>query len=303
MEDPVKMEESSPRVEENTKQKEEKLTKSSSSEQQPQPVLGKRVSKKTEVLNISTLKAKNGDDKEDRKTSHSGTGISLADYEYFNEQLSKLKGDSEVLKGLHTILYNTPGKKSEIKKHFRIFNGFSKDMKTDKLEEITEKVIEKKKLWTVTNLKTALSLFGCEKSGDREELAKRLISYLAKPEILKKAGSSGGIKKSSSKKRKASSSSSAKNRKDGKPKKKRAPSAFILFGQDHREEIKQSNPSASFGEIGKLIGNAWNSLDEKEKKVMNWFIGLSITDAALTLFHSFPFFLSSFFSSSLGLGR
>jgi hypothetical protein len=272
MEDPVKMEESSPRGE-------QKKEKTSSSELQQQPALGKRVSKKTEILNISTLKARNDDDKDDRKTSHDGSGISLSEYDYFNEQLSKLKSDSEVLKGLHTILYNTPGKKSEIKKHFRIFNGFSKDMKTEKLEEIAEKVIEKKKLWTVTNLKTALSLFGCEKGGDREELAKRLVAYLAKPEILKKAGASGGIKKNS-KKRKASSSS--KKGKDGKPKKKRAPSAFILFGQDHREEIKQSNPSASFGEIGKLIGNAWNSLGENEKKVSGDY-------PSFPSFPSFPF--------------
>jgi hypothetical protein len=43
-------------------------------------------------------------------------------------------------------------------------------------------------------------------------------------------------------------------------------SAFILFGQEKRAEIKKENPDASFGEIGKLLGAAWKEITESDKK-------------------------------------
>jgi hypothetical protein len=144
---------------------------------------GKRVKRQTEFFKTETKPKQ-----QERKTS-SGDGTSLGDYPFFVEQVAKLKGDDEVLKGLHTIIYNTPGKKLEVKKHLKVFNGFHKDAN---LESLTEKVVEKKKQWTVANLKTALGLFGLEKGGEREVLCKRLVEYLATPEILKNAGASSG---------------------------------------------------------------------------------------------------------------
>jgi hypothetical protein len=48
---------------------------------------------------------------------------------------------------------------------------------------------------------------------------------------------------------------------------KRAPSAFIIYSNEHREAIKKANPTATFGEIGKLLGAQWSGLDEKAKAV------------------------------------
>lgn len=48
---------------------------------------------------------------------------------------------------------------------------------------------------------------------------------------------------------------------------KRVPTPYILFCSEKRAEVKESNPSASFGEIGKILGKMWSALDEKGKAV------------------------------------
>ena len=44
-------------------------------------------------------------------------------------------------------------------------------------------------------------------------------------------------------------------------KKKRPLSAFIVFCNEKRDQVKKENPNASFGEIGKILGKLW-----REKK-------------------------------------
>jgi len=39
----------------------------------------------------------------------------------------------------------------------------------------------------------------------------------------------------------------------------------MLFAKERREEIKKLNPEAKFGEIGKLLGEAWKGLEDKTK--------------------------------------
>ncbi len=220
-----------------------------------QPTLGKRVSKKPAFYTVPAVASSS----KKSAAPTEGEGITLGDYPHFVEQLGKYKGDDDVLKALHTLIYNTPGKKLEVKKHLKLFSGFAKDAKID---EITEKVLDKKKLWTVSNLKSALGLFGLLQSGDREDLVNRLVEYLAKPEIVK--GGAGGSKKKATagKKRKSKSTK-------GGAKKKRSATGFILFGQANRESIKKKNPDASFGELSKLVGEAWKALKESEKKVIS----------------------------------
>jgi hypothetical protein len=55
----------------------------------------------------------------------------------------------------------------------------------------------------------------------------------------------------------------AKKEKSDKP--KRAPSAYIIFCTEKRTEIKEANPEATFGELGKLLGQAWAGLSDKDK--------------------------------------
>jgi hypothetical protein len=48
-------------------------------------------------------------------------------------------------------------------------------------------------------------------------------------------------------------------------------SAYMFFSQDWRERIKNENPDAGFGEIGKLLGAKWKELDDEERKVPYFF--------------------------------
>lgn len=60
--------------------------------------------------------------------------------------------------------------------------------------------------------------------------------------------------------------------KSTKPKKdpnapKRPSTSFIIFSNLKRNQIKQENPSAAFGEVGKLLGIAWKEVSDEDKLV------------------------------------
>lgn len=48
---------------------------------------------------------------------------------------------------------------------------------------------------------------------------------------------------------------------------KKSLSGFMLFSNDNRSKIKEANPDATFGEVGKLVGDAWKALNDKQKAV------------------------------------
>jgi hypothetical protein len=48
---------------------------------------------------------------------------------------------------------------------------------------------------------------------------------------------------------------------------KRAPSSYICFCTAKRQEIKDANPDATFGQLGKILGEIWGQLDAKGKEV------------------------------------
>ena len=50
---------------------------------------------------------------------------------------------------------------------------------------------------------------------------------------------------------------------------KRPLSAYMFFSQDHRERVKQANPDAGFGDVGRLLGAKWKEMSEAEKKPYN----------------------------------
>ncbi|EPZ36196.1 High mobility group (HMG) box domain-containing protein [Rozella allomycis CSF55] len=57
-----------------------------------------------------------------------------------------------------------------------------------------------------------------------------------------------------------------KKKKKKKEGPKKALSAYIYFVSDMRAKIKAENPSASFTEVGKLVGQKWTSLSSTEKE-------------------------------------
>ena len=48
---------------------------------------------------------------------------------------------------------------------------------------------------------------------------------------------------------------------------RRGMTAFMLFSNDNRAKIKESKPDATFGEIGRLVGEAWKALTDKQREV------------------------------------
>ncbi|EGF79601.1 hypothetical protein BATDEDRAFT_89692 [Batrachochytrium dendrobatidis JAM81] len=48
---------------------------------------------------------------------------------------------------------------------------------------------------------------------------------------------------------------------------KRPLSAFMIFSKENRPRIREENPDASFGDLGKLLGAAWRELNDKDKQV------------------------------------
>jgi len=46
---------------------------------------------------------------------------------------------------------------------------------------------------------------------------------------------------------------------------KRGLSAYMFFANDNRDKVREENPGIKFGEVGKLLGERWKALTDKEK--------------------------------------
>jgi hypothetical protein len=142
------------------------------------------------------------------------------------------------------------------KRQLRLFAGFPEDSPTR--AKLVEKVTASKR-WTVSVLKSAADLFGLEKGGSRDDLVERFVDFVISPSELKDVPAPKAKK---TKKRKAEKKKTKKEKSD-KP--KRALTPYIIFSQAKREEIKQENPEATFGEVAKLLGAAWKELGDAGK--------------------------------------
>lgn len=47
---------------------------------------------------------------------------------------------------------------------------------------------------------------------------------------------------------------------------KRALSAYMFFANDKRDQVRADNPGISFGQIGKLLGEKWKSMDATDRE-------------------------------------
>jgi len=47
---------------------------------------------------------------------------------------------------------------------------------------------------------------------------------------------------------------------------KRGLSAYMFFANDKRDLVHKENPGIKFGEVGKLLGEMWKDLTEKDKQ-------------------------------------
>jgi hypothetical protein len=84
----------------------------------------------------------------------------------------------------------------------------------------------------------------------KKAVTKKSTTAASKTKSPKKAGAKKGTKK-------------AKGEKKGP---NRPTSAYIYFTKENRAKVKKANPDASFGDIGKLLGEAWNNATAADKK-------------------------------------
>ncbi|CAO3696048.1 unnamed protein product [Umbelopsis ramanniana] len=47
---------------------------------------------------------------------------------------------------------------------------------------------------------------------------------------------------------------------------KRGLSAYMFFSQAHRKTVQEENPEAGFGQIGKILGDKWKAMTDKDKE-------------------------------------
>jgi len=94
-----------------------------------------------------------------------------------------------------------------------------------------------------------------------------------KSKSKKKKGKSEKKSKGKGKSEKKKGKAKGKGRGKGRKKKKKdvnAPkkpsSGFMWFSKERRPKIKEENPTATFGDLGRLIGEAWRGMSEEDKK-------------------------------------
>jgi len=46
---------------------------------------------------------------------------------------------------------------------------------------------------------------------------------------------------------------------------KRGLSAYMFFANEQRENVRDENPGISFGQVGKLLGERWKALNDKQR--------------------------------------
>jgi len=71
-------------------------------------------------------------------------------------------------------------------------------------------------------------------------------------------------KVANSRKAKASKVDGGKKKKDPNAP-KRGLSAYMFFANEQREKVREDNPGIKFGEVGKLLGEKWKALSDKQR--------------------------------------
>ena len=102
-----------------------------------------------------------------------------------------------------------------------------------------------------------------------DELEKLVVSLNEKIEILESAP------KETLKSREKTKKESKGLKKDGTPRKKRAPCGYMLFSNEKRAEIREELVAEADGEkvapgaVVKKLAELWNALDDEEKEPYN----------------------------------
>jgi len=259
---------------------------------------GKRQRAKTE----RTVPEAPAEDRKKSRVGEAGKGTALSDMSRVCDNLSKIESKSRSLKILHKVLFGTDGQETMRKRQIRMFSGLVGVTAEDSTrvlskfdgKEITtlQQILDIKNRGTtkaekVSNLvafllnptvqhetaKAKKKPAGSTKrkrdeSDDDDDDAAAIKKLKKQLELLE---NKIGDKKSKSATKSKKKPAATKTRKTKQPKKvkegpKRPQSAYFLWMAEARAETKKANPEASIGELGKIMGKAWNKLSDEKKK-------------------------------------
>ena len=209
-----------------------------------------------------------------------GAGTKLGEIENVEYKISRANAASDELKTLHRLCFGTVGAKTVVKKHLRAFCGL---VYKEKEAEREKKLASMKKIDGAI-IKKMLDVCDLQISGTKQAQCERLVDFLEEPSdsgkksIKEKVGEKrkkSEAKKEKAEKKKAKKAKVAAKAAKGKGKGKAAAggaakikkpmSAFLLYSQAKREKVKQENPSASLGEISKILGEKWKGISDERR--------------------------------------
>jgi hypothetical protein len=124
-------------------------------------------------------------------------------------------------------------------------------------------------------IKSLLQVCDLATTGTKAQNVESLIGFLKSPAPSGKASliEEAAKKRKRAENKRESKAKKAKKAKKGKAGKandplaglKRPLSAFMLYSNNKRDKVKEANPDASFGEIGKILGEKWRGISDERK--------------------------------------
>ncbi|KAJ9649661.1 Non-histone chromosomal protein 6 [Coniosporium tulheliwenetii] len=71
--------------------------------------------------------------------------------------------------------------------------------------------------------------------------------------------------KTTTRKAKAAKVDSGKKKKGESQRAKAGLSAYMFFANEQREKVREDNPGIKFGDVGKMLGEKWKALNDKQR--------------------------------------
>jgi len=205
-----------------------------------------------------------------------GKGKKLEDIPYVLSQINKRSKSDDLLRMIHGLLICRVNKKIQVKSNLKSFSGITYE--DDKGREKLEVKLERHKL---RDLRDMARFFGQDDKGEKEDLIKTIADYVEKPTLVADRSPSPSPKKGATKRKRSSSSSGSEKKKKssstGEKKTKRrkkdpdAPkkplTAFLLFSNEHRDEVrKELGSEAKLPDVAKKLGKMWKKVSSDDKK-------------------------------------
>ena len=196
-----------------------------------------------------------------------GKGLALSGMEGVCLQISRLKANDVLLKTMHTMFFQKPGKKTTLRKNLRAFSGFPEE--GEELIHVQSKARAKLEKLPMPQVKRLMDTLLIDRSAasfedskiSKDGLVERVLEWITKPtEPTKKAPVS--LRKKAKKKPKKK----AKKKKPEKTGPKKALSAYMFFCKSKRAEVVEANPELKGPEVFKKMGDIWKAYGDEEKK-------------------------------------